>query len=915
MSATADSITTQEAVDLLVSPPGAGDITPMMVPKELSIKLPKAICDIIRAASQNPDFRPRLERTMSRASDFLAGRNAAMLAAVAADPLVRQLVDGALDRHFASAEIPETVPEVIIGSGVHGMIYASVRFAQTGVKPLIVEQASTAGGIFACSRRPAWYLNSRNRPGTLAVPGDFTGSLNYFPENMLQPSEIPGGEYQTNCDLGWLIRTQLAMAGITVCDAQVAAIERDGRTLAVYLRDGRTVMTSRVVIAAGLGEPIRFFRAPQLLTFAEFMCRADEPFPLGDLGRVAVIGSGDGGKTVIEALSGQSPMPAIMALDYPTKIDWYGGTSLPTTCEDWEAGNRSRYKKIGGLLRGRVNPIPQRAETVRQGYQAIYVNGARYDTVVDARGFTVSLPETPDAGDLAPFLDGGRAIAMREGAEEIYVVGPAAKLPLEDDESPFQAIPENTTAIFRYADRSASLAGQLVEVQAPASRKARTGSKEVIVEDAAPGVGDLVEGVSGNGVTLQGVVEDVTVVPFLDAAQRLVEAITLRDGSQVNRDTVRVLVRGVDRGFKISKGDRISALMSKSKDESNRTVGYATSNSGNSTGARSTEIIRIVTARGTESSVFVEGALLVTPAPVLETYRVRKGDRIRAFTNRTTREAVEGIAREDVQVGLKEQIITVLRDDDRFSSVFAEGAVLVASAEALAASEAAVPEEETTGGYKPLVGARVTVVLATGDEAFEGTIVDVTNKEFVAVEREDGTVRTIARASVRPSPFRPEAGDLVEGPRVSGNFARDEVARNIRLEGAIPLIGGNIIVRETARPAITPGDIVNSGDAGTRKVKDVTLDDGVWLAQLDRIGEDVTVRVEALERAVDLRVGDIIEGYLYDDGRNATNLITGTVLSVDEDGDPLVRFLNDGDEDELLVRRRTLTVLTRPVQF
>jgi hypothetical protein len=71
--------------------------------------------------------------------------------------------------------------EVIIGAGFHAAVYAATRVLSGFPKPLVVERGHRAGGTFAMTDRPTFYLNSRNRPGGGGLAGDQGTSLNYLP--------------------------------------------------------------------------------------------------------------------------------------------------------------------------------------------------------------------------------------------------------------------------------------------------------------------------------------------------------------------------------------------------------------------------------------------------------------------------------------------------------------------------------------------------------------------------------------------------------------------------------------------------------------------------------------------------------------------------------------------------------------
>jgi hypothetical protein len=291
---------------------------------------------------------------------------------------------------------------------------------------------------------------------------------------------MSNAEYQRNSDLGFVIRTTLAMAGCSVYEGrQVTGVQRYGNNLDIYLaKSGRLVRAERVIVATGLGRPteaglnVPVNRGKRILDFNQFMSRFDGRFPLKGFGRVAVIGSGDSGKTVVEALTGQGPLGHLStaAMDWPDTIDWYGENMRDITCEQWEERVRTRYKRLGRFFRGVAGPKAARvkgrgvARQVATGADCAYVDERRYDYVIMCTGFA------SDAAKLAvgnEFEMGGRRIGRRQG--EKYVVGPAAALSLttieEEATDAYRQAPENKTALFRLADRTAALAAALPAVK------------------------------------------------------------------------------------------------------------------------------------------------------------------------------------------------------------------------------------------------------------------------------------------------------------------------------------------------------------------------------------------------------------------------------------------------------------------
>lgn len=443
------------------------------------MRIPRKVQTLIRQIREHDTMGVGVRAMMERKQSF-SSPMAATIAGIAVVPQARDHFDAALDVMFEKGTATQAGPgsglrnEIVVGGGLHAAIYCAVRVAQGHPRPLVIE-AERVGGSFAVSNRPTFYLNSRNRPGELSVPG-MDGALNVIPEGVVQPADLSGDEYQRNSDLALAIRSTLAMSADVII-GPVSEIGRDvllaGEwTYYVQLEDGRRYRADRVICASGLGNARPLVGGAYTLTFPEFMQRMDQPFPLRDMSRVAVIGCGDSGRTVIEALTGQGPSTgwSVASVDYLDKIDWYGVPADQLTRETYEACNRSRYRGIGRLLprQGnpsapyRVRPMTQRVVSIAGGYKCAYVNEAPYDLVVNCTGFDRSGPTLYLDYSFEQYAINGRFVGGKTVSDEVYQVGPASELAVSDLErqaSPaVGAVPENSTALFRYAGRTASLA-------------------------------------------------------------------------------------------------------------------------------------------------------------------------------------------------------------------------------------------------------------------------------------------------------------------------------------------------------------------------------------------------------------------------------------------------------------------------
>jgi hypothetical protein len=297
----------------------------------------------------------------------------------------------------------------------------------------------------------------------------------------MQPADIGASEYQTNSDLGLVIRCALAFSATVRTGVEVETIETTGNTGApiVRLSDGRSIRAGRVIVSTGLGEERgvdeRGAVRPNgstILGYRDLMARLDrETFPLRGLGRVAVIGSGDGARTAIEALTGIGPSAGrstITSLDYVERLDWYGSGSA--TRDEYLGCNRTRYARIGALLprsiatengrdeNARVIPRP-RARTLTPGYLSTEVDGRRYETVILATGYR----RRSILGEIETeaYRPNGILLArIGSGADDRIVrIGADARIPFEGSED--DRISENAVGLYRLAPRTATLASLL----------------------------------------------------------------------------------------------------------------------------------------------------------------------------------------------------------------------------------------------------------------------------------------------------------------------------------------------------------------------------------------------------------------------------------------------------------------------
>ncbi|GAA1673557.1 hypothetical protein GCM10009765_23630 [Fodinicola feengrottensis] len=437
---------------------------------------------LLAAVASKPAASAGIRAVMERASEF---RNPAeaQLTGIALDPAGREYADQLMDDYWADDVRQNNVlarwtgveREVIIGSGFHAAAYAATRVLSGHQKPLVLERNERAGGCFAMSKTPTFFLNSRNRSGDAGLAGDGGASLNYLPGAPIQAANVSMAEYQTNTDMAFVIRLALAQFAEVLTDAQVLSVARDGEGIEVDVEGRDPLYAQNVIDARGLGDPYAqaVANGATILTFPQFMQRMATPWPLRALRRVGIVGGGDSGKCVAESLLGIAPQPsmAAAALDSVDRIDWYSN-DLPRNCAIWKDEIRGRYQAIGSYLRPdrfgaqRLNVINRRATPVALPGAGL-IDGRTYDLIVVCTGNTESDVQGLRSTDFYEYTTSdGQAVAQRHFEIPVFRVGPHAKLPFtrQEREDGISNIAANAASMFRTATKTATLAAILPAV-------------------------------------------------------------------------------------------------------------------------------------------------------------------------------------------------------------------------------------------------------------------------------------------------------------------------------------------------------------------------------------------------------------------------------------------------------------------
>ena len=441
-----------------------------------------------------------MRAVMQREADF-PSRLQAQLTGLGLDPDARDYANLKIDEHFQSNRLyrslpsGSTVPEVVIGSGVHAATYVATRALTGKPVPYVLERAAQVGGAFAIRAADGTYpgvfnLNSRNRRGNPGLSGDNEAQLNYLPGAPIQASALSNAEYQSNADIAFVTRLTLAQYAGTRAwpGVEVTGIERQVRgdgaddVFAVsYIRSSfsnvpRVLYTKRIIDARGQGNPKgETVAGGNVVTFPQFMQRMTGSWPLRGLRNVAVVGGGDSGRSAIESLLGLGPQSVMAAaeLDSVNRVHWYAA-GVGQTYDEYCATNRGRYRAIGRYLRPdkmgnqRLTVYPTRkASPLSLPDGPALVNGRSYDLVIMATGNQVPKVEGLDFSYTQNVETGGRVIAKRReddyGETVRYRVGPRANIDFDAEElrNGVADIENNRVAMFRLTTRTAALAVKL----------------------------------------------------------------------------------------------------------------------------------------------------------------------------------------------------------------------------------------------------------------------------------------------------------------------------------------------------------------------------------------------------------------------------------------------------------------------
>ena len=416
----------------------------------------RALAELVNT---DPDLKSEMMHMLSRKKEFTEGTQseeemhremAAWFSGVMSTERGRTLLNTAIDRTVESQskylkDVVESldqayVPEVIFGSGPISTVLEASRVAgNPQSKRLIIERMKRIGGQFA-QQEAAWNLNSKTRKerrGKKPIPGTGT-NLNSLQAAPVQVSDLTGEAYSPQSALGAAVKINGLLNSDYMTNVDVVSIDKIRRqgedVYLIRLQDNETnqeyeLTTGRILDAGGIGkdrssfdesdvttqdilkeeeEKLKQGKLPQVMSFATFMKwmgNEKNPFPMKDLkGTQILIGAGDGGRTVAEALFGMRQVGKTrIQLDSVGEVVWID-PKIATNREDYAKSIRPRYgqlatefpRKDDPNYASRIRPKKGRAQRLRRDGNDIEVYGidefgnefiTRGSHVIDTSGY------------------------------------------------------------------------------------------------------------------------------------------------------------------------------------------------------------------------------------------------------------------------------------------------------------------------------------------------------------------------------------------------------------------------------------------------------------------------------------------------------------------------------------------------
>ena len=386
-----------------------------------------------------------------------------------------------LEKRLRTAQGPSVYNTVVVGGGLHGSIFAATAGQKgRGDNVLVIEASNVVSNVFG------------KMDGTFRI--NSPAQANTFPGSPIQQKDIASKPYATSLDLGTLATTAAYSSRadilfenpvVAITDMHWAQSKNDSPRYRVQTATGVVVYANELVLAPGLGKvsfPFKDAATIDLVekAFAKNLESPNEYQPIMTvdtfLGMVknnvvgareqkakfsleaethgksiAVIGSGDGGKIAVEALTNRGPIPGnlnssgkkVFADDLT--VHWVGQSAKTPT--EYKNSTWKRYFPIAKDIGGKIQTYDGYLQTIRQlpngRFEIIYGDGARLevDNIILATGYKNLVPslmsnlngELIEAANITmePVVRNGTAIGSRvvvkDGPQQdVYVIGPGA---------------------------------------------------------------------------------------------------------------------------------------------------------------------------------------------------------------------------------------------------------------------------------------------------------------------------------------------------------------------------------------------------------------------------------------------------------------------------------------------------------
>ena len=409
----------------------------------------------------DPDLSNEYRMVTERAREFKEDQEgeekhrmySPMLSALASSERGSELLELTIDRtterdsEFIREQIKEGnnfVPEVVIGSGVHGTIWNVTRQMYLPENPaLTVERDPKIGGQFAQYGRPLFRKNDRMRPELRDqpyLPGTAQALTTFSQFAPIQQADMGHEAYPFQDVTATSARINMFLSGRALTDAELLSVNLNPdqpeanpddllrkEQLLLEMKDRKTgrieeVVTERLVFTSGIGEEVtkldekdeetreilqkakqEFEEGKDVKAMSSGMLyqrtgNPAEPFPLKGYKRIILSGSGDSAIVTAGILLGYEGQVGKTAaqLDRVEEIIWLGPNFM--TKEEFIEKARARYHWVGldfpredfEDYYHRIRPIPDvkasRLEMVGDNIRVICKEDKAEETPTSARG-------------------------------------------------------------------------------------------------------------------------------------------------------------------------------------------------------------------------------------------------------------------------------------------------------------------------------------------------------------------------------------------------------------------------------------------------------------------------------------------------------------------------------------------------